>query len=382
MYLCILLFVKKKLLFVHSYLEPGGAEVLRLNISTFFNKEKYDLVVCSLSTIGIIGTELRSKGVNVIALNRSWSIYHPATTYALYKLIRKEKPDIVQCAMFNAVVHGVIAGMAARVPIIIAEEHSPAFFKKWYHRLIDRILLKFVNKIIACSEYVKEFMAENEGISLEKFKVIYNCINVAPFEKKISLKECTEVKRKLGLTERDYPVIGQIGRLHEAKGHINLLRALPMILKTYPHAKVLIIGEGPLHDMLKQDVAQHRLKESVLFLGQRRDLNLCYSILDVLAFPSVYEGFGITLLEAFYKGIPCVATNVGGIPEVVGDCGVLVEPNNPQELAQGIIEIIKDSKKRKQIIVNAKKRVTERFLPEQYVKQLELLYEELSEGVR
>ncbi len=363
---------KIKICFLHGYLSVGGAEELRLTILKYFNRDKYDVTVCSMSDKGVIGEEIEKIGYKVVSLKCSQEVYDIKAMFRLYKFLKKEKPDILHTCMFNCCFHGTITGKLAGVKSIIWEEHVPEPFKKWWHFLIDRYLSRYANKIITCSDYVKEYTSKRERIDINKFYRIYNVLDFSKFNKISRIK--SRDKYKLNNT-----IIGIVGRLHEQKGHIYLLNSLIYLKEQIPNIKLLIIGEGPEERNIKNFIRTNNLSSNVLLLGNRRDVPDLIKTLDVFVLPSIYEGFGIVLLEAMYSGIPVVASKVGGITEIIKNRynGLIVKSRDPYELTKAIRTILIDKKIRDKIIKNGVYSVEKNYHPINYISKLESLYEEI-----
>jgi len=175
------------------------------------------------------------------------------------------------------------------------------------------------------------------------------------------------------------PVIGFVASLAPRKGHIYLLQAMRLILYSYPELKLLIVGVGPLRRKLEVFVQQNHLGNSVRFMGSRRDIPQLLKAMDIFVSPAIKEAFGINLIEAMYSEVPCIATNVGGIPEVVrdGQTGILVPSANPEALARAVKELLDKPELAKKYGEAGRKRVLENFTADKYIEKLENLYDEL-----
>ena len=243
--------------------------------------------------------------------------------------------------------------------------------------MINKVLSRYTHKIITCSDAVKQRLAQEEKVPEDKFLTIHNVIDVKKFMVNCSKKEA---RIKLGLNP-DVPVIGFIASLAPRKGHIYLLQAIRLILYSYPELKLLIVGEGllPLKRKLEAFVRQNRLCGCVQFLGTRRDIPLLLKAMDIFVSPAIKEAFGINLIEAMYMGVPCIATRVGGIPEVVknDETGILVPPADPEALAKAIKELLSKPRLSKKYGEAGRKRVLENFTVDKYIEKLENLYDEL-----
>ena len=160
------------------------------------------------------------------------------------------------------------------------------------------------------------------------------------------------------------PTLGAISRLHRAKGLVHLLRALRLLRDALPEAPLLVLaGDGPERANLEQEADRLGLRESVRFLGVRRDIPDLLRSLDVLVIPSLWEGIPATLLEAMAAGVPTVASNVGGIPEVVthGRTGLLVPPGDPAALSEAVLRLMQDDGLARRIASDARALVHDRF---------------------
>jgi glycosyltransferase involved in cell wall biosynthesis len=139
-------------------------------------------------------------------------------------------------------------------------------------------------------------------------------------------------------------VIGALSRLDPIKGYRHLLRAMTDVVGQVPDARLEIVGSGLQEELLQADIAELGLSKSVSMLGWRDDLESVFARWRVFTAPALIEGFGIAILEAALRGLPVVASRVGGIPELIedGKGGILVPPANPQALAQGLVAVLAD----------------------------------------
>jgi len=370
---------KIKILYLQPSLGIGGAQELRLTVLKYINKEKYDIRLCCLVEKGEIGKEIEKLGFRVDVIGTSERLFNILSFFPIFAYLKQNKFDIVQTALPVPNLYGRLAALFTRVPCIISEEHSycerynPRF--SYVFKTINFLLSKHTDRIIACSNAVAQRLSKEEKISKNKFLVLHNIIKPQKF---IVNYTKDETKIKLGLSPDD-TVIGYVGSLTKVKGPAYLLEAFKKILHFYPTAKLLFVGDGPLKKMLKTVSAEKGIGNSVLFMGYRRDVPQILKAIDVFALPSVGEGFGISLIEAMYMGLPCVATDVGGIPEVVknGGTGILVPPANSEALAKAIKELLDKPELAKRYGAAGKKRVLENFTADRYIEKLENLYDKL-----
>jgi glycosyltransferase involved in cell wall biosynthesis len=363
------------MIFVHSTLPVGGAEVLRRITTLELQSRGCDLRLCLVGNGGEVTAEIEASGATVDSLGKNNSIYNPTTTLALAKYFKQHQPTIVQSSQFNSNFHTRIAAKLAGIPVVICEEHGIYHWKHWWHRLADRFLSHWCDKIIAVSQAVKDFNVNNIGIPSSKIIVLHNCIET---DRARFIRTREDVRAEFGLTEDDF-VIGHVGTLRKEKAHDVLLQAFAEFKQKKSDAKLLLVGDGHLREQLVAQVDQLGLVNDVIFTGTRSDVPDLHKAMDLYVFPSRNEALGIALLEAMYSGLPVVTTKVGGIPEVVkdGETGLLVESEDVEGLAQVIQHLYDTPELRKQLGQNAKEYAASNHGPEAYVDKLQALYSQL-----
>lgn len=366
--------IKKKILFIHQNLIVGGAEELRLTLLKHIDRGKFDITVCNIENNGVIGEEIEKLGFTVMNLNRRCVIWDIRIILDLYKLIKKKHYDIVQTSLFYANLHGRIAAYLAKTPVIISEEHGIYGWKARHPIFIfaDKILSKITNRIIACSNSVKEFTVKQEKIPTDKFITIHNCIDIDKF----SITATKEQLREHYGFGKDEKIVIIVGSLRELKGHKYLLEAFKMVRKKISNVKLLIVGSGPLEGKLRNQSQLLNCEDSIVFMGLRRDIPQLLKMSDLFVLPSIEEGFGIVLLEAMVSGLAVIATKIDGIPEVVvnGITGILVSSEDSKILEHNIITLLQDTKLRTEYANNGREHVLRYFTPKSYIDKLEELY--------
>jgi glycosyltransferase involved in cell wall biosynthesis len=251
---------------------------------------------------------------------------------------------------------------------------SKYFFLIW----CDRILANFTYKIICCSKAVKDYIIRSEKIPEKKLIPMMNCLD-------FSWLDVTETKGELrdkyGFKKEDF-MLGVVGTLKPAKGHAYLIDALGILLSKYSDITLLIIGDGPSKAELMRHVEQRKLERNVKFLGERTDVKYLLGLMDVFVMPSVSEGLGLAILEAMYFGLPVVASNIGGIPEIISDgiSGILVKPRSPEFLAGAVQKLKEDKVFSASLGEEARKFVTNNCNAQHYAKSLINIYDSFSKN--
>ncbi|MCD6243303.1 glycosyltransferase family 4 protein [Candidatus Bathyarchaeota archaeon] len=247
---------------------------------------------------------------------------------------------------------------------------------------------KTADMVITVSNAMKEELKQL-GFPEEKIRVCYNGVDPEKYNpNKVSKREIAQIRQKYGLKEEDL-MIFFIGRLVWVKGVDKLVMAMQHVLKEIPNAKLVVVGMGDMQEYLEKLVENLKLQDAVKlrfeFIPEEERI-IHYAACDVAVFPSLYEPFGIVTLEAMSMEKPVVvgARGVSGMREIVipngpEQCGFHINPNDPKDIAWGIVNAIKDPAKKEQLGKNGRKRVLENFTWDIIAKKTIELYEEVIE---
>ena len=227
---------------------------------------------------------------------------------------------------------------------------------------------------IAISEYVKQSAIRNFGIPEGKITVIHRAVSIEWMEPESSIT-LSKLRHQLNLDGAN-PVLLNVGRLVPQKGQKYLLQAMPYILEEFPKSRLLIVGKGFMQDELSILRDKLKIEKQVNFLGKRTDIKQLLQIADIFVFPSLFEGLGVALLEAAALGKPCIASNVGPVPEIIedGKSGLLIRPRSPEALAKAIVQLAKNPKKSQSLGHQAQERVLKMFTIDQTIQKLQAVY--------
>ncbi len=302
----------------------------------------------------------------------------------LYFLIRKGRYDIVHCHTSKGGFIGRLAARLAKVKCIIYSPHGDIFegyfgkIKSRFFIWLERFSARFTDKIITLTKsgiepYIKAGIGQKS-----QFDYIYNGVDIESLRKR--KVDRIQKRQELGV-ENDCFLVVTAGRLVPVKGHTYLITAIAQVITEIPNIRLVFLGDGELRGELSGQVKTLGLEEHVLFWGMRNDVPEIISCSDLFVLPSINEGFGVVLLEAMAMKCPIVATNVGGVPEVVldGDTGILVPPRDHVQLARGIIQLLKDNSLALQMAECGYQRLKACFDIRETVSKTEHLYKELLE---
>lgn len=346
----------KTVLHLSSSSGPGGAERIVCALAASLDRSRYRSLV-GLFRPGWLKEQCESRGL-VTHVFSTEGFMQWKWMRDCYRLIKKERVDVIQAHEFDAIVHGALVAKIAGVPMVATIHGKHYFWEKGRRRWAYRWVSRYAH-MVAVSEDLKRFVLDQTGIPAHRVQVIYNGVDKAP---KADPAGITQYRRDLGLSD-DELVVGVVGNLYPVKGHTYLLDAVPQVLETCPKTTFLLIGRGELEVPLKTKVKTLGIEEKVRFLGLRHDVPKLLAIMDVFAMPSLSEGLSIALLEAMAAGKPVVVTHVGGNPELVveGEIGYLVPAGDAPSLAQAILALLGDPSRAARFGVRAKQLVEERF---------------------
>ena len=328
------------------------------------NRKKYHPIFFSPCQ-GPLIKKLRDIGVETV-------IFKKNIILNLKRLIREKSINLVHV---NTIVstYGAFAGKLAGTKVLwhIHEDISKGLWNQFLKQLI-RVLS---DKIVVVSDKIHRSFGNKNKVT-----TIHNGIDLKEFVKDV---KGDTIKQEFDLNE-NFPIIGVIGSISPAKGHKYFLKALVEVEKKYPRVVTLIVGESSLvfrrwRGRMEKFVKKLGLRERVIFTGLREDISQIMAALDVFVLPSINEAFGLVLLEAMAFKKPIIASNVGGIPEIVkhGITGLLVPPGDPESLAKAIIEITQHPKEAVKMGERGRERVERYFSLDAYVQKIEKVYEEI-----
>jgi glycosyltransferase involved in cell wall biosynthesis len=231
----------------------------------------------------------------------------------------------------------------------------------------------FATKIIAVSESVRNFIIQWHRIKPARVVTLYNGIDINKYNG--NNKE-QNLLHEFNL-QKNFVIIGFIGRLEEVKGLDYLLEAATVIVKKNKEARFLIVGEGSQKRFLQQKAQDLGIGKYIIFPGFREDVDEILAAIDILVMPSISEAFPTAILEAMASKKPVIATTVGGVPEIVvnRETGILIPAKNIESLANAIIDLMQSSEKRSVMGLKGRERVAEHFSIERMVENYENLYD-------
>ncbi len=361
---------KIKILHIINSLDIGGNERFLLQLLEHLPRDRFHQEVC-VPDRGKDATRdlerecerLRTGNTVIRALGNLDIRVLPR----LRRLIAKGRYDIVHTHLIYSQIYGRLAAAAAGTKCVVSSEQNIYNVKaRAPFRWVERRLSGWTDRIIACSNEVREHLIREVGINPLKVVVVPNAVDTNVFfpirKQSPLLAKVGNVRRELGIRDEDV-VIGSVGHMSPQKGHTFLVAAMPSVLRRYPRAKFIFVGKGGLRSQLEKQARDLGVEEAIRFAGIRKDVPVVLNCLDVFVLPSLWEGFGTAIIEALACGVPVVATRVGGIPEIVehGVDGLLVPPGRARALAESILRLLDNPSLRADMIYRGLRNVMGRF---------------------
>ena len=268
----------------------GGVESVVMNYYRNIDKSKVQFhFICDEDSTDIPYDEIEKLGGKVIIVPPYQKLFKYQKE--LYKIFKENGYKIVHSHINALSVFPLRAAKKAGVPIRIAHSHTTSNKKEWKRNLAKNILRPFsklyANKFFACTKHAGEWLFGKKIIERKELNVINNAIDLKKFEFNEKTRE--DLRKELGIKE-DTLIIGHVGRFMKQKNHEFLIEVFKELIKKNDNSILMLIGQGPLLNDMKQKVRDLKIEDKVQFMGQVTDVEKYYNIMDVFLFPSIYEG--------------------------------------------------------------------------------------------
>ena len=319
-----------------------------------------------------LSDELEAAGVRLLSLNRRGKLDLPSWA-PLVRLLRHQPVDVLHAHMFGSNVSGTVLGRLARVPVIVAHEHTWSYEGRPLRRFLDRELIaRGASVFLTVSREDRRRMIEIERVSPEAVRFLP--IGIPPLPEPSG----RDIRRELGL-EDTTPVVGTVCELRPQKALEVLVEAAAVLRARVPGVRVLVVGDGPDRERIAQLVRELGVGDVVSLLGLRRDVPDLLGAFDVCVCSSDFEGTPLAIMEYMAAGRPVVSTRVGGVPDLVADGvnGFLVPPRDPSALAEAVGGLLAERGLRDRMGEEGRRRQRRDFDLDATVRKLEDLYETL-----
>jgi glycosyltransferase involved in cell wall biosynthesis len=372
---------------VINNLQVGGAETMLYKLLSRLDPAAFDCHVVSLIERGPISKKIEALGIPVVTCGMRRGLPGPISFARLCGHLRRIEPDVVQTWIFHSDLLGGLASklILPRTPVVwnVRQSTLEAGVDKqttiWAAKLCAHLSAKLPARVIVNSQ-ASRTVNQAFGYAADRLIVIPNGFDTILFRASNTAR--LAVRAELGLAP-ETPLVGIIGRYHPHKDHPTFLRAARRIAAARPDTHFLLCGPGldGSNRQLKQLIADcHVASANVHLLGSRDDMPSVQSSLDVAVSSSLTEGFPNAIGEAMACGVPCVVTDTGGSPELVGNTGRIVPRQNPEALAAACLELLTiPDAQRRQLGARARHAVEQHFSLQRVAQQYAELWQHVAD---
>ncbi len=356
----------------------GGAEEHILTLIRGLDRKQFCLyLVCSPEVAEAVRADV-PPDVELLPL------LYPAPTHGagatqLGRWIRARRIQVLHSHLFTSSLCASPVGWMCRVPLIVETPHVRESWRRGWKAnnfTIDRMAGRFVDRYIAVSYANARYLVEEKGLPEKKVRVIQNGTDLSRFNP--AHVAPSGMREELGFAPGD-PVMLVAARLEPQKGHTVLLSAMPEVLREFPNARVVCLGDGVLRQELEQQSQQLGLQSSIRFIGFQNNVADWLALSDFTVLPSFYEGLPLVAVESLAAGRAMVATAVDGTPEVVlnGRTGITVPAGDSGALSAALCSMLRSPALQRRMAEQGRAYVLERFSQERQVRETGEFYLEV-----
>ena len=369
---------KRNILIVTESSVPGGAETVVLNIAKNLNRDRFNVSVV-LFRPGWLLDQLMEFGVDVHVMESTRS-FDFGFVMGLRRFCRDRRINLINSHLPGANMYCSMVGMLARIPVITTV-HNELVMPGYEERFVtikNFLTRNFATRHVLVAEYLKDEYITKGKYSADSIEIIRNGIHFRPQPDESTLDD---LRKELSIGELDI-LIGNVANFDPPKGHNHLVEVAALVCKKNPQIKFLLIGDerdGEIANPLKEKVALLGLTDRILFLGFRTDVPKLLYLLDIFVLTSISEGLPLSIIEAKAAAKPIVATDVGGVSEVVADGqnGYLVPHGGESIMADRLIKLANDSSLRQSMGTNGYEEARAMFSMETMIDKYQVLFERM-----
>lgn len=370
-----------RIIHVITGLNTGGAETALCRLLETLHSPKFEHVVVALGDMGSLSARV-GAAAEVHHLGMNPARPRARDLWRLRGILRASSPDLVHGWMYHANIAASLASVKLVIPLLwgIRQSLYDLDNEKRLTRLVIKAGARFSSqpRYILYNSSVSARQHEAAGYDSNRTRVIPNGFDTAAFQPDLTAR--LRIRAELKVPD-DALLIGLIARVHPMKDHFNFLSAASVFSELNPGAYFVLVGDGAdsSNAYLNELAADFGLLERLRWCGRRTDIAAIDAALDIACSSSSWgEAFPNAIGEAMACGIPCVATNVGDVPTIIGDTGVVVPPSNSDALAAGWAQLAAlDTSARRAMGMRARQRIVERYSLAAVSKQFADLYASL-----
>jgi len=369
-----------RVLHVIDSLGVGGTERGILKIMDGLDSQSFEQRICAIRGSDPKLAEspsVRGRLLSVGSKARGFQFL----VFRLMRVMKMYRPHIVHSRNWGAI-EAALAGRLAGVPVVIHSEHGYELDMlsglPLRRRLLRNVVYRLCDSFFTVSRDLQSYHCRQGWISPNRVRVISNGVDTRLFAPNAEAR--FQIRKRLGLTPESI-VLGSVGRMVPIKDHKTLLCSAERLTRSGFDVRVLLVGGGPESEQHRRYAeSSDALNGRLTFVGSELDVSALYQAMDIFVLPSICEGMSNTLLEAMASGLPCVATNVGGNPELVGDgrWGYLFSPKDVAGLTELLERLIAGPDLRARFSRTGREEAVARFSLERMILDYANLYGDLA----
>ena len=363
--------MKIRVLHCIETIASGGVEQIRLTMVRGLDKSKFEHKIICTWEGGPVADALKAEGVELIPIGGFKHPFQWSKHKAVLKVIQEFNPHIIHGAIFEGMSMAAIGGKLGKVPVIILEETSHPVSRSQKAVYLQQLFAKVADKVIGIAPSVVKYLTASVGLPTSKVLLINNGVNNP---RETSKEEIDKLKSEFGI-KKDETIIGSVGRFYnEVKRFTDILEAIKLL--NNPKVKMLLLGQGIDQGLIEAKAKDLGIENQLILTGFQLDTDPYFQLMDIFCIASAHEGFGLVAAEAMLHRLPVIATNVGGLADVVVDqeTGFLIPPFSPGSIAEKINSIFYNPLLGKQMGEKGYIRAIENYTSEHYCQQIDELY--------
>lgn len=353
------------------------------NLCDFTDRGELEFSAVTFAPRAGFAEGMEKRGVPVYSLDAMSRKCYPKAIKEIWKILKKENPDIVHLHLFDPTLVGLILAKMQNRKTVLTRHHSDALykisskFKRGFYLRLERFVNARVNHIVAPSEMVRDILVERENVPREKVSVIPYGQITERFDR-ITKDKIEKVREELGIGEGDLTLVCN-SRLYHQKGHVYLFEALAPLVKANPKVKLYLVGKGDFQPQLEELVEKHQIKENVYFLGWRDDALEIMANADIIVHPSLEDALSSAVIESLMLERPVIATDISGVRDSLDDgkYGMIVPPKDVDAFRRALEKMLENLDEYRLRAKEGRKHIVRYMSAERVAEEYKEIYQKL-----
>jgi glycosyltransferase involved in cell wall biosynthesis len=350
------------------------------NLCDYTSREKVEFSAVTFAPAAGFVEGMKKRGVPVYALDAPDRKQYPRAIGEIWKILKKENPDIVHLHLFDPTLIGLILSGLQKRKTVLTRHHSDALYKisgklkRAFYLRLERFVNARVDHIVAPSQMVRDILADKENVSPAKLSVIPYGQTTERFDR-LDKAKIEKVRAELGIEDATLTLVCN-SRLYHQKGHEYLFEALAPLIKSNLKVKLFLVGKGDFQPKLEELTEKHRIKDHVRFLGWRDDALEIMANADIIVHPSLEDALSSAVIESLMLERPIIATDISGVRDSLdnGKYGVIIPPADSGALRRALEEILANFEEYRRRAKKGRNYIIEYMSAEKVAKQYEEIY--------